>query len=166
MESLEFYKNKAEEISSGDKIDLLEEAMNSCQPVDCPLNHRFTPGLYTREIFMPAGALITSMIHKTTHPFFILKGKVSVFSDNDGEQILEAPYVGITKPGTRRVLYIHEDCVWATAHPTDVVPVDNTEESILNAVWLVEAAIIEPHINPLLGGTIKNNVVTKNIDHA
>lgn len=151
-------------ISTDDKIDQLEKVMADYPTVNCQLNHRFTPGLYTREIFMPAGALITSLIHKTTHPFFILKGRVSVFSDNDGEQILEAPYIGITTPGTRRVLYIHEDCVWATAHPTDVVPDDSSEESVLAAVAKVEADIIEPHENNLLGGIIKNNVVTKTID--
>lgn len=148
------------------KIDSLEAAMAELEPVDCPLVHRFTPGLYTREIFMPAGSMITSLIHKTEHPFFVLKGSVSVFNESDGEvKQIEAPYVGITKPGTRRVLYVHSDCVWVTTHPTDVVPKSESEEDILAAVDMVGSAIIEPHINPILGGFIKNNVVTKIIDN-
>lgn len=155
-----------EEVVFADKIDRLEAIMADCEPVDCPLVHRFTPGLYTREIFMPAGSLVTSLIHKTEHPFFILKGRVAVLNEIDGEMLrLKAPYVGITKPGTRRVLYIYEDCVWVTTHPTSVVPEGDTEEDILAAVKLVEDKIIQKHENPIIGGIIKNNVVTKTIDN-
>ena len=61
-------------------IDELEATMVDNFPLaDCPLVHRFTEGLYVREIFMPAGSLITSKIHKTQHQYFILKGAVSVW---------------------------------------------------------------------------------------
>ena len=149
--------------NTNDNIDQLESLMMDYPKVDCPLVHRFTPGMYIREILMPAGSMVTSMIHKTTHPFFILKGKVSVYSENDGVQVLEAPYVGITTPNTRRVLYIHEDVVWATCHATDIKPEDDSEEAVIKAVRLIEEAIIETHENQLLGGVIKNNVLTKTL---
>jgi hypothetical protein len=142
-----------------DKIDELELAMQEGDAVDCPLIHQFVPGMYIREIFMPAGILVTSMIHNTNHPFFVMEGKVSVYSDNDGEQLIEAPYRGITTPGTRRVLFIHEDTIWVTVHPTDVMPMGDTEEDILEAVKKVESAILEKRPNPLLGGVIKNNII-------
>ena len=147
--------------SVNDKIDEFEGVMMDYPPIDCPLVHRFVPGMYIREIFMPKGTLVTSLIHKTAHPYFVLKGKVSVFSDNDGEQILEAPYIGITTPGTRRVLYMHENVVWATAHPTEIQPKDESEEALLEAVKLITDEIIEIHENPFLGGIIKNNIITK-----
>jgi hypothetical protein len=51
------------------RIDLLEMAMlETCAVIELPIVHRFTPGLYIREIFMPAGALVTSKIHKTEYP--------------------------------------------------------------------------------------------------
>lgn len=154
-----------EQVSSDDKIDKLEFAMSAYIQVDCPLVHRFTPGLYTREIFMPAGSMITSLIHNTTHPFFILKGKVSVFSENDGEQLLEAPYSGITRPGTRRVLYVHEDTVWTTLHPLVMITGEEnnfSEEDKLKVISEIESIIIIPHENYLLGGIVKNNIVYKN----
>lgn len=119
-------------MNTDEKIDQLELAMSDYPVVECPLTHRFTPGIYTREILMPKGSLITSMIHKTEHPYFILQGKVSVFSDNDGEELIEAPFVGITKSGTRRVLYIHEDTVWITTHPcADGETIDQIEDRII-----------------------------------
>ena len=101
--------------------------------VDCPLVHRFTPGLYTREIFMPAGTLIVSKIHKTEHQFIIVKGKVSVFieGEGDGVKTFTAPHVGITKAGTRRVLLIHDDCAWLTAHATDKTTPEEVEADII-----------------------------------
>ncbi len=85
------------------------------RPLDAPLRHIFTPGLYTREIFMPKGSLIVSRIHNTTHTFVVSKGHAAVLVDGVVEHI-KAPYTGITKPGTRRVLFIHEDCIWTTFH--------------------------------------------------
>lgn len=142
------------------RIDELEAVMLANLPqVDCPLTHKFVPGMYIREIFMPAGSLITSLIHKTEHPFFILKGSVHVKITDDEWQVLSAPYSGITYPGTRRILYIEQDCVWVTVHKTGVQPVDDSLSSVLRAVELVTGEIIEPHENELLGGVVRNNIL-------
>lgn len=132
-----------------EKIDELEAAMVDNFPlIDCPLIHRFTDGLYTREIFMPKGSFITSKIHKTQHQFCVLKGAVSVWIDEGEEQYIEAPYVGITEPGTRRVLYVWEDCIWITSHPN---PNNENLEQI-------EERIIEKHDNPLISDEIKEKL--------
>jgi len=151
------------ELTTNNSIDVLELAMmNECEPIVCPLKHTFTKGFYIREIFMPKGEdgkvnLITSRVHNTFHPFFILKGKVAVFSENDGEQILEAPYHGITTPHTRRVLRIIEDTVWVTVHATDIVPENDSEKALEEAANKVAESILEKHENPLLGGHFVNN---------
>jgi len=104
----------------------IEEKMQQCeQSVDrhaednpLPTKHTFTPGLYTRQITMPATSLVISRIHLHEHPFVISKGRVSVY---DGKEIvvLEAPHQGVTPAGTKRILYVHEDTVWTTFHVTD-----------------------------------------------
>lgn len=96
-----------------------------------PTNHTFTPGLYVRTIFMVAGSLVVSRIHKTEHPFIVSKGHCLVYSDNDGPVSIKAPYMGITKPGTHRVLLILEDTLWSTFHPTDLTDVEEIENKIL-----------------------------------
>ena len=121
------------------RIDALEAAMLSgeIRAVDLPLVHRWTPGLYIRQIFMPAGTLLTSKIHKTEHPYVVTKGRVSVYIPGVGVQELAAGHFGITKPGTRRVLYIHEDTTWITFHPN----VDDEED-----LAVIEQRLIEPHL--------------------
>ncbi len=151
------------EVATNDNIDILEVAMISeCEPIVCPLKHTFTKGFYIREIFMPKGVdgkvnLITSRVHNTFHPFFVLKGKVAVYSDNDGEQIIEAPYHGITTPNTRRVLKILEDTIWVTVHATDIEPENDSEQALEEAANKVADTILAKHENPLLGGHFVNN---------
>jgi hypothetical protein len=127
--------------NNDNRINELELAMvQENKPVDCPLNHRFTPGLYSREIFMPAGTLLTSKTHLTEHQFVIAMGVVMVCIDG-GEWIrYVAPFVGITKAGTRRILYIEQDCLWITFHPNA-----DDEENI----EVLEKRLVEFY-NPLL----------------
>ena len=146
------------------RIDELEAIMLGNFPVvDCPVSHSFTPGLYIRKIFMPAGVTVTSMIHKTIHPFCVMQGKVTVYSENDGIQEIEAPFDGITYPGTRRVLRVHENTVWVTFHPTEIKPKDDSDESIKEAVDLICEEIIDLRPNDLVGGVIRNNEVLQHI---
>ena len=109
-------------------------------PVELPLIHTFTPGLYTRTIFMPKDTLVTSKIHKTRHQFIISQGSVSVYNLLTKEvETFHAPHHGITEPGTRRFLWVHEDTIWTTMHPTNETDVD-----------VIESQIIEPHNNSFI----------------
>jgi len=141
--------NKAA-IYTNEKIDELELALSDYPVQECPLKHTLTETQYIREIFMPKGTLLTSMIHKTEHPYFVMKGIVSVYSENDGEQYIEAPYSGITTPNTRRVLYIHEDTVWVTVHT-------RLENETIDEIG---ERIIEKHDNPLLDDEIKKKFLS------
>lgn len=127
-------------------IDAIEKIIaDNNNPIELPLVHRFTDGIYVREIFMPKGTLLTSKIHKTRHQFMVLKGEVSVLDEQGNEVRITAPHIGITEIGTRRVLFIHEDCIWATVHANP-----NNENEVE-----IEARIIEPHDNELLSEGIK-----------
>jgi len=95
-----------------------------------PLKHTFADGMYIREISMPKGALFVTKIHKFTHPYFVLKGDVSVLTE-EGVIRIKAPYSGITKAGTKRVLYCHEDTVWTTIHKTDKTDLKKIEEEVI-----------------------------------
>jgi len=100
---------------------------------DCfPLTHTFGDSLYVREIRMPKGMLVISKIHKCTHPYFVLSGECSVLTEN-GIVRIKAPYSGITKAGTKRILYIHEDTVWTTVHanPSNTKDLKIIEDEII-----------------------------------
>lgn len=85
--------------------------------VEAPLIHTWTKGLYIREIHLKAGTLAVTKIHNTQHPYVILKGKVSVTTDGENWTYIEAPFNGITEPGTQRFIVVYEDTIWITYHP-------------------------------------------------
>ena len=103
-----------------------------------PVVHTFTPGLYARTIFLKAGTLCTSKIHKTEHQYIVSRGSCRVWIPGIGWEMIKAPYHGITKVGTRRALHILEDTIWTTFHPTMSTDLDE-----------IENEIIEPHSIPI-----------------
>jgi len=155
-------------------LDKLEAAILQYpdELIDGPLVHKFTDGMYIREIFMPAGSLWTSKIHKTEHPYVVSYGKAAVSIDAQEWYEITAPYTGITKPGTRRVLFIIEDCIWTTFHRIDGMKSeynDLSKEEIEEIVNKIENDILEPHINYLTGTDIRQEYLkalekTKNLE--
>lgn len=105
--------------------------------IEAPVEHTFANGFYIRQITMPKGFICTTRIHKFRHPFVVSKGVVEVWCEQDGHVVIEAPYTGITEPGTKRILFVHEECVWTTFHRTDKTTVD---EAV--------ADVTIPHENP------------------
>ena len=95
-----------------------------------PIKHTFAGGCYIREIFNPAGLLLVTKIHKKEHPFFLMKGKMSILTE-DGIKTVEAPHNGITPPGTKRVIFTHEDCVFITVHATNKTTPEEVEEDVI-----------------------------------
>lgn len=133
-------------LTTQEDIDRLEAAMvEHGQRVEFPVEHSFVPGLYRRTTTLPKGTLLTSMEHKTEHFFVILKGEVHVTSSTEGTVVYKGPCLGVTKPGTRRVIHAVEETVWTTFHVTDETDVEKIAEQIL-----------EPHSNPLISEGQKN----------
>ncbi len=116
-------------------IGALEEALSSFPNAKygdegAPLKHTFVPGAYIREITMPAGLILTSKIHKVEHPYFVLRGKCDVVTE-EGTQCIEAPYWGITKAGTKRAIHVKEETVWVTVHVTEQTDLKKIEAEII-----------------------------------
>lgn len=95
-----------------------------------PLEHFFGDGLYIRKMTAPKGMLNVSKLHKTTHPFFLLKGDVSIQTEN-GVIRLKAPHFGITQAGTKRIVFFHEETVWITVHATKETDLKKIEEELI-----------------------------------
>jgi hypothetical protein len=95
-----------------------------------PTFHHFTPGLYCRELHMPAGSLVTSYIHRFEHPYIVSKGDCYVFSDACEWVRVTSPHFGITKAGTRRMLVMVADTIWTTFHTTDLRDIEEIERHV------------------------------------
>ena len=96
-----------------------------------PLKHSFADGCYIREIFNPKGELLVTKIHKVSHPFFLMKGDMTILME-DGIKRIKAPHYGITPAGTKRIIYCHEECIFVTVHATKLTDIAKIEEEIVS----------------------------------
>lgn len=110
------------------QVDRIQDKMLTMPQVECPLKHCFTPGLYYRELFVPKGTFLVTKVHQTEHPFVIASGRLAIWTEKDGLQRIKSPHIGVTKPGTRRLAFTYEDCVWLTFHATEKTDLDELED--------------------------------------
>ncbi len=126
----------------------LETAMQKLPGYDlegkelCQITHYFAPGMYAREMKVPAGCLLTGKIHLTEHLNILSQGRVSV--SNKGESVtMEAPYTFVSPVGTKRAIYAHEDSTWTTIHATDLTDPDEIEDEIIAESFQELDALLE-----------------------
>lgn len=96
-------------------VEATEKFMFSLPQITAEPVHRFAPGLYCRQLTMPADTIWMSKTHKHEHFAFIMSGSCTVVSEN-GRETLFAPFMMKTQAGTKRLLLIHEECTWITMH--------------------------------------------------
>lgn len=105
-------------LSDRDKVSLLEDEMRKHEQIDIPIRHHFSPGVYAREITIPAGTLLTGRIHKYEQLNILSGGEISVLTD-DGMKRVKAPFTVVSPPGTKRIAYAHTECTWTTILATE-----------------------------------------------
>lgn len=100
-------------------------------PAACPVQHHFAPGAYGREMTLPAGHVVVGKIHKHAHINVISKGRVQVFTEQDGVLELAAPCTFVSSPGTKRVVHVLEETVWTTVHVTNKTDLAEIEREVI-----------------------------------
>jgi hypothetical protein len=113
-------------------VERLESHMLQLPQAECPVVHHFGPGVYIREVTLPAGTFAVGHEQRHEHLNIMLTGKVAIISDDGSTKILQAPMIFVGKPG-RKVGLILETCIWQNVYP-------NTDEErdvdALEARWL------------------------------
>lgn len=102
-----------------DQIRALEHELVKLPPAECPITHHFADGMYGREMFIPAGVMLTGRTHKHGHLNFLMSGEIIVWTE-EGMKRLTAPQILPSSAGIKRVGYAVTDCIWATVHITDL----------------------------------------------
>jgi hypothetical protein len=120
-----------------ERILALQDAALSSDPdefprLDCPLVHRFIPGMYAREIFMRKGTFAIGKIHLKAH-FSVILGDISFASTFEGLQRVTGCETFECSAGIKRAVYAHEDTWWTTFHPN---PTDERDLAKLEAILI------------------------------
>lgn len=109
------------------KIFELEEQLKKYEQVDLDVHHHFGGGVYARELLIPKDTVLTGKMHTHEHLNIMLSGDITVSTDT-GTKRINKPCVIVSKPGTKRAGYTHEDTVWITIHATEETNLETIEK--------------------------------------
>ncbi len=107
---------------------------------------RFAPGIYMRELHIPAGTWIVGKTHKTEHFNQVLKGHCIV-NIRGRESEHKAGDTFLSYAGDKKIIFALEDSIWATIHPTKETDVDKIE---LEVIDMSAERLIENKIQTLI----------------
>lgn len=111
------------------KLERLDAVLAQVPQVEMPVTHRFSRGVYCRELFIPQGTVLTGRIHKYSQINILLRGDISVLTE-EGVKRLHAPVVFESPAGAKRAGYAHEDTVWLTICGTETTDPDVLEDEL------------------------------------
>ena len=102
-------------------------------PPMIPTGHHFANGVYGREMYMPAGAVVVGKIHKCDTLNVITMGQVVVANPEQPEmnKILVAPFTYVSPPGTKRLIMALQDSIWMTFHPAKSQDLAELEDELI-----------------------------------
>jgi hypothetical protein len=106
------------QLAQRNNILALEAAMLKEPQLTLEIRHYFAQGTYTREMFIPAGTLLTGKIHVNSTINIMTKGRIEVATEN-GSTILEGSNVFVSAPGIKKAAFALEDTVWINVFPWD-----------------------------------------------
>jgi len=96
------------------------------------VEHFFSPGIYVRKLFIPAGRLIIGKRHRHETMNMVMLGHLSVYmGPEQGVIHLRPPAIFTSPPMTKKMGYAHEDTVFVNVHPTDERDLDRIEEEFI-----------------------------------
>lgn len=123
---------------------LLRAAPDQIDP-EANVTHHFAPGMYVRELLIPAGHCIVGKIHRHEHLSFLMKGSLLILTEEGAKQ-LDAPAIIKAPAGTKRAAYAITDVIWVNAHPN---PDDESDLTKLELRYIEQEALPCPG-QPLL----------------
>lgn len=145
MEVITPDNNSISTMTRREKIEALEAEMLKLPQIELPIRHHFAEGLYGREVFIPAGALLTGRVHRSETLNIISTGEMSIFDEN-GTKRIKAPCTMVTPPNGKRVGYAHQDTLWITVHATTERDLDKLEDEFLSPTYQTGKSDILPEV--------------------
>lgn len=124
-----------------EQIEQLESHMLDLPQTECPVVHHFGPGIYIREVTLPAGTFAVGHTQKHEHLNIMLTGAVEILDDDGTTKVLRAPMIFVGKPG-RKVGLILETCTWQNVYPN---PDNERDVDVLEARWVEKSGAWQAH---------------------
>lgn len=117
-------------VSDNQDIAKLERAILEQPQVPCPVIHSFGPGVYMRQLSLPAGNIAIGQHQNFEHVSIFIKGRMTFFNEDGTRKEVQAPMTFISPPG-QKIAYVHEDSVFMNVYSTNETDVEKLEDFYL-----------------------------------
>lgn len=108
-------------------LEAIEADMARYEQAVIPVKHILLPGLYARQIEIPADCRLIGKVQISPHLNFVLEGDITFMVDGVVRRV-GAGWQGAIPGGTKKIGYAHERTVWMTVHPN---PDNETDVAVL-----------------------------------
>ena len=96
---------------------------------ECPVTHHFEPGMYIREMLIPAGTWFIGRTHLKGHRCTLEAGRITHITEKGSRDLIAGDEM-TTIPGYMMVLYARTDVLGRTYHPN---PTESRDTDALEA---------------------------------
>lgn len=104
----------------------LENAVLTMPQYPLENRHLFSGGMYAREMFIPAGVLVTGKIHLKDHICILHYCDVTIANAEGSKRYVgSCSFAG--KAGSKRAFMAHEDSLFTVVHITEKTTVEEAE---------------------------------------
>lgn len=108
-------------------LEAIEADMARYEQAVIPVKHILLPGLYARQIEIPADCRLIGKVQVSPHLNFVLEGDITFMVDGVVRRV-GAGWQGAIDGGTKKIGYAHARTVWMTVHPN---PDNETDIAVL-----------------------------------
>lgn len=112
-----------------DKILEAEKFIASLPQIEIEPHHVFADGIYSREILIPAGTVITGKVHRNSDLNIVIYGHMRVRTE-DGIKEVHGPAHFRGCAGVKQIGYAYDDTLWITVHATRTTDLDELEKEL------------------------------------
>jgi hypothetical protein len=144
------YNKDISVLSNIEKIELFEYFLKNYTDgseqtaKELPLEHFICNKTYVRQITLPKDMILTGKVHNFDHTSILSKGEVTIMT-SEGTTRIKAPATWISKAGTKRLIYVHEETIWSTIHQSENTQVKDLENELVHESdlsWINEANLL------------------------
>ena len=108
----------------------MQDYLAEKEQTETPVENAFAPGVYIRTIYMPKHTFVIGKTHLTEHFNIVRTGKANVMIDGV-YGMFQTSDMFTSKAGSKKVLWILEDMIWSTVHPTNETDMQVLEDKLI-----------------------------------
>ena len=110
-----------------ERVKQLQDEILKMPQAEWSVRHIFMPGIYMRELTIPAGVVSVGHNHRYNHISMLTKGRITVLNNDGSLTELVAPFTMISSPG-KKCAYSHDEVVWVNIHAAPCTDVETMEQ--------------------------------------